>query len=118
MASRRAVGDEAERRAAKHLEALGFRILHRNYTCRGGELDLVCEERGVLCFVEVRMRSSARLGSALETIGPEKRGRVARAAQVYLVRSGDVERACRFDVVTIDGDGPPQLYRDAFTTDR
>jgi putative endonuclease len=112
--SRRSVGNEAERRAAQHLQTLGYRVVCRNYTCRMGELDLVCEERGVLCFVEVRMRSSARHGLALETISREKRRRIILAAEHYLATSGGEERACRFDVVTIDGDGAPALLRDAF----
>ncbi len=116
MASTRSVGGEAERRAAQHLEALGFQVLQRNYTCRMGEIDLVCEERGVLCFVEVRMRSGASHGRAVETISIEKRRRITRAAQHWLLTAGGDDRACRFDVVTIDGDETPRLIRDAFNS--
>lgn len=108
------MGNEAERRAAKFLEALGFTILDRNYTCRLGELDLVCDERGTLCFVEVRMRSSSRQGFAIESISPEKRRRICLAAQHYLHARAIEDRACRFDVVTVDGEADPRLIRDAF----
>ncbi|MSP59383.1 MAG: YraN family protein [Myxococcales bacterium] len=112
--NRRALGNEAERRAAQHLERLGYRILERNYTCRLGEIDLVVEEGAVLCFVEVRMRTGDRHGAAVETISPAKRRHITRAAEHYLMSRGAAERACRFDVVTIDGEGAPVLIRDAF----
>ncbi len=108
-------GREAERRAAEHLERLGFTILERNYRCRLGEIDLVAEERDVLCFVEVRSRASTRYGEAIETITPAKRRRIALAAHHYLVTRRLEERACRFDVVTISSSGAePELVRDAF----
>jgi putative endonuclease len=113
--STRSAGQEAERRAAQFLEALGYKIRHRNYACRLGELDLVCEEGEVLCFVEVRMRTRSRLGEAIETIDGAKRRRIALAARHYLTRFQLDERACRFDVVTISGGDEPELIRDAFT---
>lgn len=110
----RSVGNAAERRAAELLEQLGFRIIERNYSCRQGEIDLVCEEGDTLCFVEVRMRASTEHGDPLETITHAKRGRIVRAAKHYLFARAIAERACRFDVVTIVGEEQPVLLRDAF----
>ena len=100
----RAAGDLAERQAATFLERKGFRILERNYACRGGEIDLVCDDGGTLVFVEVRARSSARLGGAAATVRSVKQSRISHAAQHYLVARKVGERACRFDVVAIEGE--------------
>ena len=115
---RSAKGAQAERLAAQFLEEhYAYRILERNYRSRFGEVDIIAEEGGVLCFVEVRSRSSSRYGEALETVGPEKRRRIARTARQYLVTRDLEKRACRFDVVTLQSGGPPQLLRDAFDLD-
>jgi putative endonuclease len=100
----RALGAAAERLAADYLLRRGLTLLERNYTCKGGELDLVCDDRGTLVFVEVRARRGDRFGAPAETVSVLKRRRIVHAAQHYLVRRGIADRACRFDVVTIEGE--------------
>ena len=114
--STRAVGQAAEQRAAAYLEGQGYRILHRNYTCPRGEVDLICEDGPTLVFVEVRMRSKLRLGSPVETITGVKRQRIVLTARYYLVRHQVEDRECRFDIVSLVGDDEPTLIRDAFQT--
>ena len=116
--STRSVGTAAERTAAQFLEQkFGYKIIARNYSSRFGEVDLIAEEAGVLCFIEVRMRTTSRYGEALETVSVEKRRRIARTARQFLVLHGMEDRACRFDMVTIQNRGEPELLRDAFYED-
>lgn len=110
----RSVGSDAERQAAAFLESQGYKILHRNYTCARGEIDLIAEDQGVLCFIEVRYRRRSRFGTPSETIGPEKRQRIILTARYFLLRHGLEERECRFDVVAIQEGSSPELLRDAF----
>jgi len=100
--ARQARGRAGEQRAVDLLRAKGYRIVERNFRCKLGELDIVALDGDTLVFVEVRTRSSARYGSALEAIPPAKQRQVARVAQVYLARRG--AQLCRFDVVGITGD--------------
>jgi len=109
-------GDRAEARAAEHLRAAGYTLVTRNYRIKGGEIDLVARDGGVLCFVEVRSRADASHGLPEETIGRTKRRRIARAAEHYLAARRLHDAPCRFDVVAIDGDGI-RLYKDAFRLD-
>src|SRR5437667_8288049 len=104
----RALGAEAERAAAAWLARRGITVVESNYTCRGGELDLVCDDRGTLVFVEVRARADARHGTPAETVGAIKRQRLVLAARHYLQRRRIEERACRFDVVCIEAAAPPR----------
>ncbi|MCA1664076.1 MAG: YraN family protein [Myxococcales bacterium] len=100
----RALGAAAEARAAEFLQQKGYRVVDRNWACRGGEIDLVClDGDDTLVFVEVRARADARHGTPLETVGDLKRRRLVRAAQIYVHMKGQSERACRFDVVSIVG---------------
>lgn len=95
-------GEAAERLAEAHLAAHGLTTLVRNYRCRLGEIDLVCNDREVLVFVEVRQRRSDRFGGAAASIGAHKRRRIVLAARHYLMRLGR-EPNCRFDVVLVHG---------------
>ncbi|HEY3356321.1 MAG TPA: YraN family protein [Polyangia bacterium] len=117
---RRGLGVHAERLAADHLLAHGYRILTRNYRTRGGELDLVAQDGDTIVFVEVRARTRADLGEPFETIGPTKQRRVARAAETWLVAHGATRAPARFDVVSIllaPGAAPAiELIQNAFET--
>ena len=116
----RGTGQRWERLAARRLSAEGFRILARNYRGRSGEIDLIAEEAGVLCFVEVKGKSGSGYGAPEEAVTREKQRRIARVAQEYLRarRLSPSATLCRFDVVAIrqrDGDEPQiEIHRDAF----
>ena len=113
----RARGAEYEALAARHLEAQGLRVLERNVSFRGGELDLVAEHGSTLVFVEVRYRGNASFGDASESVEIRKQRRLVRAAELYLARHPErARRPCRFDVVAFDGERLEWL-RDAFRAD-
>ena len=119
-ASRRARGREAEALAAAWLAERGYRVVARNHAHRGGEVDLVCEAAGVLCFVEVRSRSDAAHGGPEETVDRRKARRVVLAATDWALRNGGLEREIRFDVVAVTfGDGAPHVahFPGAFDAD-
>jgi putative endonuclease len=117
---RRARGREAEDLAAAYLAERGYEVIARNHRIRRGEVDLVCQEGDVLCFVEVRSRTSQAQGGPEETVGPVKARRVVAAATDWAVRNGGLDRAIRFDVVAVTfGEGAPRLehFRGAFDAD-
>lgn len=107
---RRALGREAEALAAAFLEGRGYRVLARNHAVRRGEVDLVCEVEGVLCFVEVRSRTGEEHGTPEETVDRRKARRVVVAATDWAERNGGADRDIRFDVVAVTfGDGAPRV---------
>lgn len=112
----RALGAEFERRAAAYLERRGLRVVEKNYVCRRGELDLVCDDGGTLVFVEVRARADGRFGAPEETVRRLKRRRLVLAARHYLMVRRVEDRPCRFDVVAIEGTDI-RYYPDAFQVD-
>jgi putative endonuclease len=106
-------GAAAEDRACAYLRRHGLRIEARNMRYRAGEIDAVAVDGGTWVFVEVRCRS--RPGDAAASIDARKRGKIRRAAQLYLLgRFGDDWPACRFDVVVVQGSRIEWL-RSAFT---
>ena len=99
---RQLTGQAGEDDALKHLQQHGLILQERNFLCKGGEIDLVMNERGTLVFVEVRKRALSQYGSAADSVTAGKQRRLIIAAQVYLKRY-KMPPACRFDVVAIDG---------------
>jgi putative endonuclease len=96
-------GGAAEALTERFLVRHGLVVLGRNLRCRGGELDLVCLERDMVVFVEVRLRRNARFGGAAASITAAKQRRIGLAAQWWLGGAGraHARRACRFDAVLL-----------------
>lgn len=96
-----AVGGAGERAAAEFLRDRGYHILERNFRGRGGEVDLIAIDGGVLVFVEVKVRRTLSRGAPIEAVTATKQARVRRAAQEYLTFSGRVFGRIRFDVISV-----------------
>jgi putative endonuclease len=99
---RQVEGQAAEDLALRHLSGHGLELVERNFRCKGGEIDLVMQERATLVFVEVRKRADRSHGGAAASVTAAKQRRLIVAAQIYLQRYRQPP-PCRFDVVAIDG---------------
>jgi len=99
---RQLLGLIGEELAARELSARGYAILERRYRTRHGEIDIVCEDGGVLVFVEVRAKATCANGTAAESVTVRKKRKVTAMAVDYLARHHVTNRPCRFDVVAID----------------
>ena len=101
MNGRKMAGDRGEAEVAKYLRKKGYTLLASQWRCRFGELDLVArDKRGVICFVEVKLRSEGAIGLPREFVDARKRERLRCAAQSYLARYAQEEPA-RFDVAEV-----------------
>ncbi len=101
-------GRTSETQAEQFLLAKGYRILDRNVRTPLGELDLVAEDHGVVVFVEVKGRATEAFGGALSAIDRRKRAKLTKLAAQYLAQRHWSEKACRFDVVLVQGRPSPQ----------
>lgn len=100
-------GEAAEQLAATFLLGRGLKIIHRNYRCRFGEIDLIAQDGKTLVFIEVRSRQSEDFGGAAASITQDKRDKLLRTARHFLAQ-GRSAAPCRFDAVLIRGE-PPRL---------
>jgi putative endonuclease len=96
-------GQDSEMQAEQFLTAKGYRILDRNVRTPLGELDLVAEDQGVVVFVEVKGRATEAFGGALLAVNHRKRVKLTKLAAQYLAKRHWSDRACRFDVVLVQG---------------
>jgi putative endonuclease len=97
-------GKDAEARACGYLQEQGLQLVQRNYHSRRGEIDLIMQDKDSLVFVEVRYRRQSRFGSAAESVNRHKQSKLLACANHYIQAHPELARqACRFDVVSIDG---------------
>jgi putative endonuclease len=80
MNSRQSIGRYGEERAAIYLQDRGYEIIERNWRGRGGEIDLIANEKGRLVFIEVKTRNGSGYGHPFEAITTEKIARMRRLA--------------------------------------
>lgn len=95
------LGRRGEEAAAEFLRSRGLAVVERNWRFRQWELDLVCEDRDTLVFVEVKTRGPGSLAAPEDGLHQAKRARLVRAASEYLSRKRAWSRPCRFDLVTV-----------------
>lgn len=98
-----ALGRWGEDLAAQHCEAAGMTVLHRNWRCPVGELDIIAREKdATVVFVEVKTRSGVGYGEPIEAVSRRKSLKLRQLAIAYLAQdrpSGSSE--LRFDVIGI-----------------
>ncbi|MDD5646635.1 MAG: YraN family protein [Candidatus Bipolaricaulis sp.] len=108
-------GRQAEDDACRLLRTLGYAIVARNWSFRGGELDIVARDGDTLVFVEVKARSGSAFGGPEAAVGRAKQRRIAAAARAFVARTG-ADLQARFDVVAWEGNNV-RLHRAAFSLD-
>ena len=110
-------GQWGEDQAVAYLEGEGFEILARNWRYKRAEVDVIGKEKGVLVFVEVKVRSDTWFGRPEEMVDTRKKKLLIDAAMAYM-RSIGHEWEIRFDILAIVGNPDKgfqvKLYRDAF----
>lgn len=110
-------GRLAEKTGAEFLKRKGYKILELNYKTKVGEIDIIAKEKETICFVEVKGRHSLNFGNPSEAVNFRKQQRIAKAAAFYLKINNLMERACRFDVLSVLRNGNKEeisLIKNAF----
>lgn len=106
--STKLTGNYGEQLACEYLKKLGFKILDRNYRIRGGEIDIVCQDKDYLVFVEVKTRYSHEYGLPKESITPWKIKALEKSALFYVQKIDWGDKGYRIDLVSVDFANDPQ----------
>ena len=94
------LGQSAEDAAALFLSSQGWSILSRNWRCRGGELDIVCQKNETISFVEVRSTSNpSPLVPPEQTVRSRKQTHLITAAKRWLLSYRPPRTIWRFDII-------------------
>ena len=98
----RETGNLGESLVADYLRRRRYTLVGSQYRCRFGEIDLIARSReGILCFVEVKTRTSRRFSVPREAVTAAKQRRLRTTAAYYLAQTGQGECPCRFDVAEV-----------------
>ena len=95
------IGKFGEDIASKYLEAKGYKIKERNYRTFLGEIDIVCEYKGNIIFVEVKTRRSNKFGYPEEAINYNKQRKIIKNALCYLAKYNLWKNNYCFDVILV-----------------
>ena len=98
----KSIGDAGEEIACNYLKRQGYKILEKNFRIRGGEIDIVAQDRDYLVFVEVKTRYSHEYGLPVESMTPWKIRYLLKAAKFYLQRINWGDKPYRLDFVSVD----------------
>jgi len=96
-------GNLGEDIAANYLTARGYRILGRNFRCKGGEVDIIARDPGdkSLVFIEVKARRGLTYGVPQLAVTPFKQRQISKAALTWLSQNRLHDTNARFDVIAI-----------------
>ncbi|HEX8288207.1 MAG TPA: YraN family protein [Pyrinomonadaceae bacterium] len=125
------IGKLGEDLAARYLVQNGFRLVMSNFKVAvgrnrknvpiTGEIDLIALEANVLCFVEVKTRSSDEFAAPVSAVDLRKQRQITRTARVYRNIFNLRGIKFRYDVVSIvlSLEEPKiELFRNFWTEDK
>ena len=111
-------GLAAEALVRDDLIGQGFEVLAERYKTKSGELDLIVSRGDLVCFVEVKARSSVEEG--LHSVTQKAQRRLAAAATQWMADVPEIARKIsefRFDVAVVTPDHQITLLENAFMTE-
>ncbi len=96
-------GQYAEQIALTFLQKNQFSLLHQNYYCRFGEIDIIAQQQQLIIFVEVRYRKNNWYGNAVESVTRAKQQKITLTARHYIQDHlpTDQNFDFRFDVIAL-----------------
>jgi len=95
------IGKWGEDTAAEYLTEHGYEIVSRNVRTPYGEIDIIAKQTDTTIFVEVKTRTSNKMGLPEESITPRKREHMLAAADYYATEH-EIDH-WQIDVIAIEG---------------
>ena len=99
--SRHDIGRMGEDHAEEYLRSAGWDVVHRNWRCSEGEIDIIAKDGDTLVVVEVKTRRSHVFGPPQLAVTSRKMARLRTLAGVYLGAQEERFRHIRIDVIAI-----------------
>jgi putative endonuclease len=120
-------GRLGEEKAYFHLRSCGYTMVARNFRAAHlkGEIDLIGWDREVLCFIEVKTRTTREVKTAEAAVDLQKQHELRLMARDYMrkvkrrkrMRDRQDDPDVRFDIVSVYLDSEPAeitVYKNAF----
>ncbi|MBW7954042.1 MAG: YraN family protein [Candidatus Dojkabacteria bacterium] len=101
MTNTRAKGARAETLARDYIISLGYKIIERNYTIRGGEIDIIASDSNTIVFFEVKSLIQSSRYQIEEQVTQEKKKVLIRTCKYWLLKAGKLDSNWRIDFIGI-----------------
>lgn len=101
MTHNQRIGKWGEEIAVEHLSQRNYEIVARNVRTPYGEIDIIVRQKDITIFVEVKTRTSNKMGLPEESITPRKRQHMIAAAEHYAAEN-EVDH-WQIDVIAVEG---------------
>jgi len=95
------IGKWGEEKAVEYLAQRDYEILGRNVRTPYGEIDIIAKQGDIIIFVEVKTRTSDKMGLPEESITTRKREHMIACAEHYAAEY-EIDR-WQIDVISIEG---------------
>lgn len=97
------VGKDGEYYASKYLLKIGYEIIERNFSCKSGEIDIICfdEKENEYVFVEVKTRTNYKYGNPAEAVDKNKQKHIWKATNYYAYKNDLENKNIRFDIIEV-----------------
>ena len=95
------IGKWGEDIATEYLTQKGYELVARNIRTPYGEIDIIAKQGDITIFVEVKTRTSNKMGLPEESITPRKREHMLAAADHYAAEN-EIDH-WQIDVIAIEG---------------
>jgi putative endonuclease len=104
-------GVDGEQKAVDYLISKNYKILHRNWRTKKGEIDIIAQIDDTIVFVEVKTLPSGCLETLQHILGKIKQKRIAETTKCFLNLYRQYNDSyIRFDVIVIDMPGFDSVY--------
>ena len=70
------IGAYGEDISESYLRNLGYSILHKNFRCKCGEIDLIASNKNYICFIEVKTRYGTSFGTPSQSVFYSKQHKI------------------------------------------
>jgi putative endonuclease len=95
------IGKWGEDAVAAYLAERGYQIVARNARTPYGEIDLIAKQADITIFVEVKTRTSNKMGLPEDSVNPRKQAHMLACAEHYAMENA-IDH-WQIDVVSVEG---------------
>lgn len=97
----KAIGSYGEDLALDYLNKKDYTLIIRNFRNKNGEIDLICKDKEIIVFIEVKSRYSYHFGLPREAVTYFKQKQIINISKYFLYKYKLLNYNCRFDVLEI-----------------
>jgi putative endonuclease len=104
------IGNKGESLAEDYIKRKGYEVIHRNYRCKLGEIDIIAKDGDTIVFIEVRTKQNENFGSPQDSVTSTKISKISKTALSFIQEKNLSGYSYRFDFIAITfSQGKPNI---------